>query len=141
MCLYLKKENQEIKTAKKNIFVFKRLRNKMSPIYGYKYEINKLNKSKDIKPLEYFDLGSVVNLSYHSYKGIIGTLSDAENANLNNYLFIIPKESYYYEGYHSHIGHIFSEGYASSNIICLGHLCNPFTYVLALKYWLQNKFN
>jgi len=124
MCLS-KLTTQEPLTAKQNIFCWKFLdEGKISQHRDYNYSLGLLQpETVDIKVRESWS-GNIIAEGYHSWL----------TRNKSNYLFVIPKGEKYFEG----TQHDDNLGYASSNIICLGHRLSPMTWFRAFKYQSEN---
>lgn len=84
---------------------------------GYTYKIGQpQEKTIELKP------GCCeIEEGYHSWK---------KKEPYGNYLFMIPKDTKYYDG----LENGGSAGYVSDNIICLGHYLSLKTWVRALKF-------
>ena len=127
MCLS-KLTTQEPLTAHQNIFCWKSLdKDRISQHRDYVYCLGLLQpETVDIKVRKHWS-GNIIQEGYHSWV----------KRNKSNHLFVIPKGEKYYEG----IQHDDNLGYASSNIICLGHVYSPITWFRAFKYQSQNDNN
>jgi hypothetical protein len=122
---------EEPLVAQRNIFCWKSLnRNRRSQHQDYyTYKLDALQKETKLESvISYSYEGKIVNQGFHSWKKRIIKGRRA------NYLFMIPKGVEYYEG----IQHDNGLGYASANIICLGHWLLPMTWIRAFKYQSEN---
>lgn len=120
-----RKLSKEKQTATKNILVWKSLTffGSKSLFMDYKYNLFKTNPEivLDINPWK-----NQIYQGYHSYKRAF-----RGEGWMPLDCFIIPKGSNYYEGEVNFSGR---EGYASSNIIYIGHLFNPITWFAIIYY-------
>lgn len=136
MCL-TKLTTEEPLTAQQNIFCWKKLcRNRYSYHREYyRYEIGSLQEKNEFLEIRFGN----IDRGYHSWckrGSYINPQGDEESYKFRkaNYLFVIPKGTFYYKGYENDD----KPGYVSSNIICLGHWLSPMTWVRAFKYQLEN---
>lgn len=121
MCLTV--NTFEIKTAEKDIVVYKNLNNGESSMQRFTYKRFKHNFNIPIK-LESTRFGVPrVNQGYHSF---LTPQAYSYNSESTNSVFIIPKGTQYVEGFYNTTS---IPNYVSSDIIYIGHSSDPITYI------------
>jgi hypothetical protein len=127
---------EEPLVAQQNIFCWKYLDDGRRSHHQdhYAYELGVPQEETKLEVISYRHKGRTVHRGFHSWKKRIVKGLKANNA---NHLFVIPKGTEYYEG----TQHDDNLGYASTNIICLGHVYSPMTWFRAFKYQSQNDNN
>lgn len=113
----------ELKTAEKDIFCWKQLRNGNKAKYrNFVYKIGQEQLEIDIKK----NFWGEVNEGYHSWR--LFSIFSME-------LFVIPKGSRYYKGNENED----RLGYTSSKIVYLGHIFSPKTWWRVLTFKTKKK--
>jgi hypothetical protein len=123
-------------TAQKNIFCWKKLRPNRKAWHQdhYTYDIDSHQmETVHLEIVNHSYSGNEIKKGYHSWKDR-NKWDKADKDRIANYLFVIPKGEKYFEGLENGC----KPGYASSNIICLGHWLSPMTWIRAFKYQSEN---
>lgn len=117
----------------KDIIVYKKLCSDNTPL-SYSHLFNKYIRLKHNKKVTLGIYNDCIEEGYHSWKNIINKQLYTTFPRFANSLFIIPKNTLYFEGLENRV----NPGYVSETIIYLGRIWNPITYILLLCYKLKN---